>query len=119
LLALAGLAGSAWSQNYVFGTNVRVNDDSPGIRDHDLTSPGQHVIACRGDTVYLVWCDDRDGEYRVYFARSNNAGQSFLPNVAVTTGPLYSGEMPGLAVDDNGGIHVCWNNYNPDNCNFT
>jgi hypothetical protein len=102
------------AQNYVFGPNVRVNDDSPGTSFHSTYSPGQHLIACRGDTVYLVWRDDRAGYSHVYFARSNDAGQHFLPNVCVDRA---AGGCPSLALDDNGTIHVSWLNSNPnDGC---
>ena len=43
-----GLPLFALGQNYVFGPNVRVNDDSPGLNGHWLYSPGQHSIAARG-----------------------------------------------------------------------
>jgi hypothetical protein len=107
------------AQNYVFGPNVRVNDDPPGRSFHSVYSPGQHSIAARGDTVYIVWWDDRGGESHIQFARSNDAGQSFLPNVRVdNTPPGCEGMMSGLAVDDSGRIHVSWVNYNPHNRAF-
>ena len=104
------------AQNYVFGPNIRVNDDSPGTAFHSTYSPGQHLIACRGDTVYLVWRDDRVGYSRVYFARSNDAGQHFLPNVCVDRA---AGEFPSLALDDSGTIHVSWMNGNSSDGCFT
>jgi hypothetical protein len=107
-----GLPMFALGQNYVFGPNVRVNDDSPGMAFHSTYSPGQHLIACRGDTVYLVWRDERATAH-IYFARSSDAGQSFLPNVRVDNIPGCAGIMPSMAVDDSGRIHVCWLNYNP------
>ena len=48
---------------------------------------GSICIAARGDTVYLVWRDDRGAYSHVYFARSNDAGQHFLPNVLVDSTP--------------------------------
>jgi hypothetical protein len=104
------------AQNYVFGPNVRVNDDPPGASFHSTYSPGQHLISCRGDTVYLVWRDDRLGEAHVYFARSNDAGQTFLPNVRVDRSP--SAGNPSIAVDDSGVIHVSFASVNSGNCVF-
>ena len=96
------------AQNYVFGPNVRVNDDSPGSHGHNLlTHSGQHLIAARGDSVYVAWEDDRTGTFHVYFARSTNCGVSFEPNVRLDTdGETYG--APSIAVDDSGGIHVAW-----------
>jgi hypothetical protein len=96
-------------QNYAFGPNVRVNDDSPGTCFRGTFSPGQHLIPARGDTVYLVWRDDRTGTTHVYFARSNDGGRTFLPNVRVDR---TSGTMPSLEVDNGGAIHVAWLNGN-------
>jgi hypothetical protein len=110
------------AQNYAFGPSVRVNTDSPGVTWHQTYSPGQHLIACRGDTVYLVWRGDQGGESHIYFARSNDGGQSFLPEVrADNTPPGCVGIFPSLAVDDSGVIHVSWLNYNasPLNHAFT
>jgi hypothetical protein len=100
------------AQSYTFGPNSRVSDDPPGLSFHSTYSPGQHLIAARGDTVYLVWRDDRGGDSHVYFARSNNRGRGFLPNIRVDSIPGCAGILPSLAVDDNGGIHVCYLNYN-------
>jgi hypothetical protein len=112
-----GLPMFALGQNYVFGRNVRVNDDSPGVNNHMLVSPGQHSIAARGDTVYLAWTDWRDGDYtHVYFARSVDAGLTFGPNVQVD---WTHGGGPSLAVDDSGTIHVSWINRNPSGGYFT
>jgi hypothetical protein len=77
------------------------------------------VIACRGDTVYFCWRDDRSGYSHVYFARSNDGGQSFLPNVQVDNIPGSQGILPSLAVDDSGGIHVAYRHYNPAGYAFT
>ena len=107
------------AQYYVFGPNVRVNDDSPGVSNHMLVSPGQHSIAARGNTVYLAWRDDRNPYYAsVYFARSTNGGASFLPNVKLNR-PECSAGLQSLALDDSGRIHVCWLNCNPAGGYFT
>jgi hypothetical protein len=96
------------AQGYVFGPNVRVNNDPPGINHHNtLNWAGQHLIAARGDTVYVVWEDDRTSAFHQYFARSTNAGQSFEPNIRLDRDGETSG-APSIAVDNSGGIHVVW-----------
>ena len=76
LLALA-LPLLSLGQNYDFGPNVRVNDDLPGSHGHSLLSPGQRLMAARGNTVCMVWSDDRTGYFHIYFARSVDGGRSF------------------------------------------
>jgi hypothetical protein len=109
LLALVLLLPAvALAQGYVFGPNVRVNDDPPGANGHNLRSSGQRLIAARGDTVYMCWDDDRTGYFHVYFARSTNGGLTFSPNIRIDQN--IEVEYEALAVDGRGGIHICWNN---------
>jgi hypothetical protein len=63
--------------NYVFGPSIRVSDDPPGSCDRNISSAGQHGIACRGDTLYVVWYDWRNGYGAVYFSKSTDAGQTW------------------------------------------
>ena len=108
------------AQNYVFRPNVRANSDPPGTSAHWTTSPGQRLIAARGDTVYCLWNGNRGGEQHIYFGRSNDGGRSFLPSVRVDNTPSgCEGSGPSLAVDDSGGIHVSWLNRNLTNAAFT
>ena len=102
--------GRALSQNYVFGPNVRVNDDPPGSALHQTLSPGQHLMAARGDTVDIVWSDGRGGTMHVRFARSDDGGLSFRPSVQVD---VTVGRKPSLAVDDSGTVHISWLNRGP------
>jgi hypothetical protein len=106
--ALVLTSGIASGQNYRFGVNVRVNNDSPGSHSHSTLTSGQRLLAARGDTVFMVWTDDRTGYFHVYFARSTDGGRSFEPNIRIDQNVEV--EYPSLAVDDIGGIHVCWNN---------
>jgi len=98
------------AQNFVFGPNIRVNDDPAGTCEHLLRSPGQRMIAARGETVYVTWLDNRNAGH-AYFARSMDGGQSFEPNVRVDSSRNLGIWSPSLAMDDCGGTHVCWPDY--------
>ncbi|HEC78150.1 MAG TPA: hypothetical protein ENI34_03285, partial [candidate division WOR-3 bacterium] len=63
--------------NYVFGPSIRVNDDTAGIYNHRTT---QRSIACRSDTVYLAWGDNRSVSAQIYFSKSTDAGMAWSPN---------------------------------------
>jgi len=106
---LASLPVLLSAQNYVFGPNVRVNDDSPGSHGHMLRSPGRRNIAARGDTVYVAEASDRanDGYFHAYFARSTDGGGSFLPSIRVDSNQDVT-NGPSLALDDSGSVHLCW-----------
>lgn len=100
--------------NYSFGPNVKVNDDLPGSSYHGIRSSGQHGIACRGDTVYAVFSDERGGPRATYFARSTDAGQTWNPNIRVAGG--LSGFATGgasITLDAQGWIYVACMSWEP------
>lgn len=94
------------AQGYVFGPNVRVNDDPPGMNFHGTPNAGQRGVAVRGDTIHCIWRDDRVGP-GIWFAKSIDGGQTFLPNVQVDDGLDYA-ILPTLAVGDDGTIYAAW-----------
>ena len=106
--------------NYVFGPSIRVNDDSPGTHDHYMLSAGQHLIGCRGDTVYLVWSDERTDPRAVYFSKSTDAGNTWSTNLQLSSSnPDLHGATPGLTLDAHGNIYICyaqydWSTFNVD-----
>ncbi len=106
--------------NYVFGPSIRVNDDPPGTAFHSTYSSGQHSIGCRGDTVYLVWSDERIDPRAVYFSRSTNAGNTWSANLRLSTSnPDLDGATPSLTLDALGNIYICyaqydWSTFNVD-----
>jgi len=100
------------ADNYVFGPSMRVNDDPPGAHDHYMLSAGQHLIGCRGDTVYLVWSDERTNLRRIYFSRSTDCGNTWSANLRLSSDdPNHEANTPSLALDDQGNIYVCYGHY--------
>ncbi|MCK4672611.1 T9SS type A sorting domain-containing protein [candidate division WOR-3 bacterium] len=106
--------------NYVFGPSIMVNDDAPGAKFHVTT---QRSIGCRGDTIYLVWRDDRFGNplwynSRVFFSKSTDAGDTWSPNlmISVDSDTLW-GSRPHLTLDALGNIYIAYRlkNDNTDN----
>ena len=97
--------------NYQFGSSIRVNDDAAGMHYHATT---QRSIGCRGDTVYLVWQDNRYGDQlfrqdRVFFSRSANAGNTWGPNIMISQDldTLVCGDSH-ICLDDIGNIYVAY-----------
>lgn len=99
------------AQGYVFGPNVRVSDYSPGTAYAYTPNAGQRGVTVRGDTVYCVWADNRTGDWGVWFAKSTDGGETFLPNVQVNDG-LPNAYIPTIALDD-GTIYVAWDDRRP------
>ena len=106
--------------NYEFGPSIIVNDDPPGTHGHSTT---QRSIACRGDTVFLVWRDDRYGNplwynSRIFFSKSTDAGNTWSPNLMIGNGSdtLWN-FSPHLVLDTFGNIYIGYPVQNQNNNN--
>lgn len=103
------------TDSYTFYSNVRVNDDPPGMGFATPYSSGGHAMAARGDTVYLVWRDDRSGTSTIYFDKSNDGGNTWGTDVAISDNPAAAAVMPALAVGKDGAIYVSWTDFRDGN----
>ena len=99
------------------GNEVKVNHDSPGSCVHWTRSGGQHSIAVRGDTLYLIWQDNRNGNYDIWFSKSTDKGATWGQDVRVDhTGNATTDQWyPAIAVDWRGFIYVIWTDGRPNN----
>jgi hypothetical protein len=67
--------------------------NNPGESEHPK-------LVVQGDILHLVWRDNRDGSYEVYYKRSTDGGQSWSAATRLTKNPRQS-FWPVLAVCDN------------------
>ncbi|MCX6157812.1 MAG: T9SS type A sorting domain-containing protein [Ignavibacteriae bacterium] len=86
-------AGISW------GTDTQLNDTS----HHDSFYAG--VIAS-GAVVHVVWCDQRDGNYEIYYKRSTDVGISWGADTRLTNN-FADSESPSVAVSGSA-VHVLW-----------
>jgi hypothetical protein len=97
--------------NYVFGPSIIVNDDAPGSHNRSTT---QRSVGCRGDTVYLVWGDNRYGNplwsnARVFFSKSTDAGNTWSSNLIISQDiDNFSCAIPHISLDAFGNIYVAY-----------
>ncbi len=68
-------------------------------------APEPH-LAVDGNTVHLVWTDDRDGNEEVYYKRSLDEGESWLEEERVSADEAKS-IQPCVSAADNH-VHVIW-----------
>ncbi len=65
--------------------------------------------ACRGDTVHLVWEDDRNGDDLIHYKRSTDRGQTWTQDRAIASD--MGAWLSTIAVWGKN-VHVVWENFN-------
>ena len=84
--------GATWS------TDVRLTND--------INSSGYSSLAVSGQYVHVVWEDNRDGNYEVYYKRSTDGGLSWGPDTRLTNDASYS--SPPSVSESDSLVHVVW-----------
>jgi hypothetical protein len=91
--------GATWS------APVRINDTPTG----DQWSATLAIDV--NDVLHAAWYDQRTGKINLYYANSKDGGQTWSPNLRITTQEFLVrrlGEYFGLAVDRNGAAYMVW-----------
>jgi hypothetical protein len=99
-VASSGDNGQTWREP------VRVDSDALG----SAHSAWPQLAATEFGDVYVVWEDARNGNTDIYFARSDNAGTSFLDNVRLDVSDAPGGGYsfnPRMGIDGDN-IYVVW-----------
>lgn len=94
--------GASWS------LPGRINDDSSG-REQRMVS----LAVDPTDRLHAAWYDNRTGNLNVFYSSSSDGGESWTPNVRVTTAETPStfqrpGDYLGLAADSEGNAFIVW-----------
>lgn len=63
-------------------------------------------VAVSGSNVHVVWTDDRDGDYEIYYKSSTDGGLTWGADTRLTNHTAYS-RMPSVAVSGSL-VHVVW-----------
>ena len=93
----------AFSEHFVAASSgwnevIRLTSD-------DSSSEGP-IMAVNGNNIHVVWQDDRDGNYEIYYKRSIDNGETWGSDTKLTTDDSGSW-VPVVAVNGNN-IHVVW-----------
>jgi hypothetical protein len=97
MLLLANMCIAQWQ------TDVRLTND-PAFSG--LTYGISQAIATRGDTVHVVWSDERDGNREIYYKRSTDEGAHWGPDARLTNSPDTS-TAASIAIVG-ACVHVVW-----------
>lgn len=71
------------------------------------------ALAVSGTVVHVVWQDDRDGNYEIYYKRSANSGANWGSDTRLTNFTLNS-MNPSIAVSGQS-VHVVWMDFRDGN----
>ena len=97
IILLQQISYSQWS------SDVRLTNNSANSL---MTFNNQTALGVSGDTIHLVWMDDRDGNLEIYYKRSTNNGSSWLADTRLTTDTNFS-FYPAVAASGST-VHVVW-----------
>ncbi len=75
-----------------------------------LYDADQMDMACRGDTIFLVWAGryGDDDTWESYYMKSNNAGDSWSDAILLSEPDTIGSHHPSISINDTGEIVVCW-----------
>jgi hypothetical protein len=59
------------------------------------------------DTIYVVWQDDRDGNYNIYLKKSKDYGKTWSSDIKVTD-TLNNSGWSRISIDSNDVLHLLW-----------
>ena len=77
-------------------------DTSPAA----LTWNNTKCIALNGPIIHIIWCDQRDGDFEIYYKRSLNSGVNWGRDIRLTNSTATS-KTPAIATSDSV-IHLVW-----------
>ena len=83
--------------------DVRLTNN-PG--SSNTTDDNARCIAVSGNIVHVVWRDNRDGNYEIYYKRSQNGGLSWDADTRLTNNSYFS-TSPSVSVSG-AVVHVVW-----------
>lgn len=91
-----------------FDVNVRVDDGDLMTRQYFPC-----VAVDNSGIIHVVWQDNRNGEWDIYYAQSTDSGLTFGANKGVDNSGNDTSvqEYPSIATDANGRLFVSWSHY--------
>jgi hypothetical protein len=89
---------------------VRVDSGAPIPLAAHLDNNWSPTLTVAGGKAYVAWSDFRNYNWDIYFARSDDGGLTFGPNVRVDDfqGLERLNERAALAIDRLGRVHAAW-----------
>mgnify|MGYP002348093208 CR=1 FL=1 len=97
MFTLTGILNAQWEPDVRLTNN---NADSYTCNNY------AHCIAANGDSVYVVWYDNRDGNNEIYFKKSSDGGINWSSDIRLTSNAGNSA-YPSISISGNV-IFIVW-----------
>jgi hypothetical protein len=86
----------------------------PDVRLTSNSAESRYLsMAAQGSNVHVVWQDERDGNFEIYYKRSTDSGASWGADTRLTNNDSLS-LFPRVAVSGSN-VHVVWHDYRDGN----
>jgi hypothetical protein len=99
---------------FIFNTDNCISQWQSDVRltnNNEVSSVRQcRNIAVKGDTVHVVWEDNRDGNYEIYYKRSVDGGVSWSADIRITN-DIENSNYPSVHVSASA-VHIFWHELN-------
>jgi hypothetical protein len=87
-----------------FSPNRQINDDAGSVWQLQAC-----IAVDSAGKIYVVWKDERNGDYDIYFANSTDGGNTFSANKKINDDTGTAGQdSPSITVDNAGNIYIAW-----------
>ncbi|MBI2044625.1 hypothetical protein HYT23_01055 [Candidatus Pacearchaeota archaeon] len=83
--------------------------DQQRITNNPTVSDWPVVDVDSKNKIYIVWQDNRNGNYALYFTRLYLNGSVEIADTRLTLGP-ENVSLPDISIDNNDNVHVTWQN---------
>jgi hypothetical protein len=99
---------------YKHSTDGGLNWEADTRLTNNTYSSEYPSIAVSGSVVNVVWEDNRDGNYEIYYKHSTDNGISWGADTRLTNNTAYPSEYPSIAVSGSI-VHIVWEDYSDGN----
>ncbi len=81
--------------------------DDLRITANSGASAASSIAVDKNDNVHIVWNDNSDGNYEIYYTKLDNNGNTLIEDTRLTFDTTES-QSPVLVTDSQGDVHVAW-----------
>ncbi len=91
--------------NKIWSNEIKINNEATPVT-HDNFS----LATDSNNNIYIVWSDDRDGQYNIYWQKLDTDGVKLNVNdqTIITQSPSYQQINPKIAIDTNDDLFIAW-----------